>query len=67
MKWQMFDEIEEDTYSNGWVRNEIEVIVEPGKATVMCGQPHLSYGNWHHIWEKQSVKMKSNQLRIQIK
>lgn len=41
----MFDEIEEDTYSNGWVRNEIEVIVEPGKATVMCGQPHLSYGN----------------------
>lgn len=31
-------------HSNGWVREEIDVIVEQGKATIICGLLHLSYG-----------------------
>lgn len=32
-------------HSNGWVREEIEGIVEQRKATIICILPHLSYGN----------------------
>jgi hypothetical protein len=31
--------------SNGWVKEENEVIVEQGKAIFVCGLPCLFYGN----------------------
>lgn len=36
-------------HSNEWVKEEIWVIVDQGKAIIICGLPNLSYGNWHHV------------------